>query len=250
MNMKSVTKSRYVLWAALAMFPLAAQSCGDVEEEVEEVEQLPPLELSPAHIALINGANAVPRTALDFYLLLPSEFFGGLDDSPNRRLWYLNLVALTDHYLKAEFHFECDGRGFGIEMRVYPSSAGPVVGVESGRMETIYDDGDPKGGDPEIAVKIPSFYRVLGKSWVRLEDSVLPKVDIQKVLSQYYGTYRTDRDYRAGDKQIWLRYEMLPSSTDIELEGRENFMDPHIRYVWAKYRWTGQKFASVAEMER
>jgi hypothetical protein len=245
-NMKSVNKSRQALWAALAIFPLAAQPCG----EVGVLEQLPPLELSPAHIALAEGANAVPRTAVDFYLLLPPDFFGGLDDSPNRRLWYLDLTALTDDYLKAEFHFECDGGGFGIEMRVYPSPAGPVVGVETGRMETVYDDGDPKDGDPEIAVKIPAFYRLRGRSWLRLEDGILPKVDIQNVLARYYGTYRTDRHYRAGDKQIWLKYEMLPSSTNIELEGRENFMDPYIRYVWAKYRWTGQAFVSVPDLER
>ena len=121
-------------------------------------------------------------------------------------------------------------------MRLYRTDANPVIAIHTGKLEKIFDDNKPRGGDPSIHVKVPHFYSYANNKWQRISTDILPKINPKNILFQYYNKYDAYKKYTNQEKYIWLDYE-LTDSTQIQVTGRENFMDPRFRNVWGIYVW-------------
>lgn len=242
MKIFSLLNALSVAITLLLATPSTSLACAEHEAKLK----LPKLVLNSIQHRILSELSKTPHTAVDYYMSIPKSFFNGLDNSKKRRVWYIEQNSLTDSYLNAFFYFDCDNGGFGLEMRLLDSESGPVIAINNGSNEKIYDDGKPKEGDPAIWVNRPRFYRVVSGSWIEIETPLLPIVDIQDTLYLYYNVFKAHLYYQDQEKFIWLKYELSPTSTNIALTGRENFMDPFNRNVWAQYHWTGEHFITTS----
>ncbi len=232
-----------LIWTAFALCGCAShapQPNGNLGGCIHNHE-LPPLTLTPAQEQLLASAPKSPRTALDYYMLLPKSYFSIMPDSRERRVSYIDLESLSNDYLHASRWFECDGGGFEVVLRLYKSSSGTIVGLLTNESTTIYK-GKPDEGAPSITVRKPSFWKYTAGAWVPQSGTLLPDLGSSEILDRYYHHYKAHLIEPDQPKYIWLAYTPLPTTTDIHVTGRGNFMKPSKEYIWKRYSWTGKRF--------
>jgi hypothetical protein len=202
--------------------------------------ELPPLELTAEHERLLAAASAKPRTALDYYLLLPSSYFKIMPDSRERRVTYIDAKTLSNDYLKASRWFECDGGGFEVTIKLYRTPKQTFVLLKQSQLETIFDDGKPREGEPSIRIERPSLWRYSDSGWVQQPDSAVPKISAERVLAKYHRDWDADRKNTDQEKYIWIDYVLSPTTPDVVLMGRENFQSG--AYEYGRLKWRGTRF--------
>lgn len=203
--------------------------------------ELPPLKLTSEHKRLLDASSTPPKTALDFYMLLPKSYFSIMPDSRERRVTYIDTSTLSADYLHASRYFECDGGGFEVSVRLYRTSTRTFVALKSGNTETIFDDGKPREGEPSVHIERASLWLYTAGDWVRQPDQTIPKISAQRVLAKYHHEWDADRQYTDQEKFIWIDYVLSPVTDDIVLRGRENFQ-PEV-YEYARLRWRDGYFS-------
>jgi hypothetical protein len=202
--------------------------------------ELPPLQLTAEHKRLLAAVSAKPRTALDYYMLLPRSYFKIMPDSRERRVTYIDAATLSDDFLTASQWLECDGGGFAVSLKLYRTPTRTFVVLNDSRMEKIFDDGKPREGEPTVFIERPSLWLYSGSAWIRQPDSAVPRIPAERVLTKYHRDWDADRKYTDQEKHIWIDYEVSPTTPDIVLMGRENFQSDV--YEYGRLKWRGTRF--------
>lgn len=208
-------------------------------------QELPPLKLDKGAKRILASRSAPPQTAADYFLALPSSYFSILENSPQRRVTFIETSSLTDSYLRAEHWFECDGGGFEVTIRVFDTEDGPLIGISSSTypVHKLYTDQDAgSGGLKSITLRRPRFWRYSDGAWKAVDDAILPMLDRDAVIDRYRNHYKAHLENVDQQKFIWLDYDLPISGNTIQVSGRENFMDPIKRYIWARFSLDGQRF--------
>ena len=238
---------RHVTVALLALLVAAVAGCVSPAPAPSthlggcaHTHELPPLELTAEHERLLAAASAKPKTALDYYLLLPGSYFKIMPDSRERRVTYIEDKTLTDDYLEASRWFECDGGGFEVTIKLYRTPTRTFVLLNHGHMDTIFDDGKPREGEPSVGIERPSLWLYSDSAWVRQPDSAVPKISAERVLDKYHRDWDADRKHTDQEKYIWIDYVLSPTTPDIVLMGRENFQSGV--YEYGRLKWRGTRF--------
>jgi hypothetical protein len=200
-----------------------------------------PLRLTAEHKQLLAKASASPKTALDYYLLLPKSTFSIMPDFPERRVTYIEPKTLSDDYLHASRWFECDGGGFSVTLKLYRTPSQTFVVIQRRQPETIFDDGKPREGEPSVSIDRPELWKYSAGQWVRQPDASIPKISARRVLAKYHHDSDADKQYPDQDKFIWIDYVLSPATNDIVLMGRENFQSDI--YEYARLKWRGDRFS-------
>ena len=99
-----------------------------------------------------------------------------------------------------------------------------------------------------ISLNRPEFWQYRGGDFskggalLRVRDSVMPELSVEHILDRYRNHYKAHLNRPTQKKSIYLSYELPPEGNKIQVTGRENFMPPGERYVWAEYSYKGAEF--------
>jgi len=201
-------------------------------------QKLPPLHLTTEQKQLLSTVSSTPKTALDFYMLLPKSSFDIMPDSAKRRISYVKLDTLTDGFLHASRSFECNGGGFEVTLKLYHSPATTFVAIiQSVEIKDVEEGTVEK---PEILIVRPSLWRYVNKRWQRKPDEAIPEISPQQVLKKYHRDQDADRKNTDPSNIIYIDYDLSPSTDDIILKGRGNFQ--RCIYEYARLHWDGERF--------
>ncbi len=207
-------------------------------------QKLPPLSLSHEQKELLASVSKPPKTALDYYMLLPKSYFSILENDPGRRISFVKLKTLSKDHIQASHWFECDGGGFEVTIHVYHNSNGDLIGLnaseDSHASGHVFKDANQK--HPFVEVLRPTFWTYQNDTWKHVNDSILPIITESEVLHDYYASFQKKYGDPASEYAIDLAYCFEPETAVILLRGRERYMDPFHVYTWKKYRWNGKKF--------
>lgn len=213
--------------------------------------KLPPLELDADDLKLLRERSGQPKTAADFYFLLPGAYFSILEHTPERRATYIDKTTLSANYLHAKHWFECDGGGFELTIRLFKGETGPLVAIASSKYENVVlqSKAASKPGDlTDIDLSMPRFWRWSDGAWISIPQDILPRLDRDFIIDRYKNHYHGHLNEPSQGKTIWLDYELPKTGEVIQVTGRENFMDPFLRYVWAAYRFNGSRFVRQTKL--
>jgi len=210
-------------------------------------QHLPPLKLGSQDQAVLASRSNSPHYASDYYFALPAAYFSGLENTPERRVTFIEKSSLTARYLHAQHWFECDGGGFDVTIRVFDTPEGHLIGISSSTYgaETLFStDKRGPGVLESITVQRPQFWRYRGGQWQRVPDSILPMIQTKRVMDLYRNEFMGHLNSPDQGKLIWLSYDLPAGGSTINVSGRENFMDPSEEYTWARYEFNGERFQS------
>ncbi|HEY3898453.1 MAG TPA: hypothetical protein VGM54_07565 [Chthoniobacter sp.] len=202
---------------------------------------MPPLRLTAEHKRLLASVSAQPRTALDYYMLLPQSYFRNLPDSRERRVTYITTKTLTNDFLDAFRGFDCSDYGFHVTLKLYHTASRTFIVIDSYNEEVIFAHKKPHGGEPSISIVRPSLWLYADGVWIRQPDESLPKIPPRRVLAKYHHDWDADQRETEEEKVIWLDYEMSPTTDDIVLVGGENFQTAV--YEYARLKWRDGRFS-------
>ena len=234
---------------SMAADPAGAEVGGGCSHD----KTLPPLKLDAADQLLLAARSNPPKTAMDFYLRLPTSCFSNVENSPERRVTFVKKDSLKDQYLHAEHWFECDGGGFEATIRLFDTDQGPLIAILSSsyRRDKLLAVDHPQPGELQsITVNRPRFWRYRDSQWIPVEDNILPRIEKKSVLDQYHNRYKAHLKHADQQKYIWLQYDLPASGLIIPVTGRENFMDPSETYTWATFSFDGKSFLPTAKSEQ
>ncbi len=214
---------------------------------------LPPLHLDEADRAMLKSRSNPPKTAADYYFLLPASYFSILENGAERRATFIQKNSLTPDYLHAAYWFECDGGGFDVTIRVFHDDRGPLIAISSSTYKNIMlleEKDAPRGKLSSIVVEKPRFWRYEAGRWISVDDAILPTIEKGFVIDRYLHHYKAHLQYASQLKFIWLKYELPASGNRLPVIGRENFMEPSKTYVWKEYVFDGLRFHDEAEVKK
>ena len=217
-----------------------------------------PVTLTAEERAIFEKRSDSPKTALDYYLLLQGEYFQRIPDDVARRITFIDRTTLSDHYLHAEYTIpRTDAGSFSITIRLFGGEEDPLIAIShQGGEKTIFHATANGPGLRVISLNMPQFWRyrggVSGESGalVRVPDSILPELTADRVLSRYRDHYKAHLNYPTQQKTIGLEYELTGAGDLIQVTGRENFMDPAEKYVWAEFTLNGDRFVPSTSSEQ
>ncbi|MBK1827886.1 hypothetical protein [Haloferula rosea] len=211
-----------------------------------------PVTLDESERAILETRSDPPRTALDFYLLLASHYFGRIEDSVERRITFIQRESLTDQFLHAHFTIpQVDAGAFFVTIRVFHGGKEPLIMIGSRGARTIFRSTERKQARLDyISVGYPQLWRFREGSWIREGDEILPQIKADAVIDRYRNHYKAHLKYPTQKKRISLGYTIPPEGSVIQVTGRENFMDFRETYVWQEYRFDGTRFVSTTHEER
>ncbi len=223
-------------------------------EEASDYEWRP-VKLTEAESKLLKQRSSPPRSALDFYLLLSRSYFENVDDSLERRIAFIDRETLTPTYLHAEFTIPVvDAGAFSISIRIFEKGEEPLIAIchRSGR-ESLYEIENERKAKPGELIRItvgrPEFWRYRKEKWIPEKATILPSITKEFVLDRYRKKYKGHLNYPTQKKYIWLNYDLPPSGELIQVTGKENFMSPDKKYVWAEFTFDGDRFAPTPNSE-
>lgn len=210
-----------------------------------------PITLTGDEEALLAKRSDPPKTALDHYLLLSGSYFTRIPHETERRITFIDLESLSNKYLHAEYTIPAtDAGAFWITIRVFGSEDDPLVAISwrkgTRRLYAAKENGPQ--GLWTISMNRPEFWQYRGAAFadggslVRVSDSILPDLSVDHILDRYRNHYRAHLNRPTQKKSIRLTYELPPQGNVVQVTGRENFMDPGERYVWAAYAYNGDRF--------
>jgi len=223
----------------------------DEEAEVSDWEWLP-ITLDESERAILETRSDPPRTALDFYLLLPSSYFSRIENSAERRITFIHKESLTDQYLYAHFTIpQVDAGAFFVTIRVFQDEKDPLIMIRNRGARTIFRSTKQKQARLDyISVGYPQLWRFRDGNWIREDDGILPRITADAVIDRYRNHYKAHLKHPTQKKWISLGYALPREGSVIQVTGRENFMDFRETYVWQEYQFDGKRFVSATNSEQ
>ena len=218
-----------------------------------------PVTLSDAERELLSKRSDPPKTALDYYLLLSGRYFRNIAHESERRIAFIDREALSDNYLHAAYTIpSVDAGAFWITIRLFGTEDNPLVAIchRSGTKRLFAAKENGPLGLWSISLNRPEFWRYRGGAfsqggaWVRGPDSILSEPSVEQILDRYRNHYKAHLNQSTQKKSIYLTYELPQEGNRLQVTGRENFMDPSKRYVWAEYTLKGATFAPSTNSEQ
>jgi hypothetical protein len=209
-----------------------------------------PVTLTDTEREMLSKRSERPKTALDYYLLLSSGYFRNISDSLERRITFIDRETLSDGYLHAAYTIpRTDAGAFEITIRLYEKDKEPLIAIQHlGGSEAIYQSSSNSGGKlMAITVNRPEFWRYRDGAWLRVEDAILPGITVGDVLTRYRDHYKAHLYQPTQQKYIHLAYDLPREGTVVQVTGRENFMDPGKKEVWAEFNYDGDRFLPSAK---
>jgi hypothetical protein len=158
--------------------------------------------------------------------------------------------TLSDGYLHAAYTIpRTDAGAFEITIRLYEKDKEPLIAIQHlGGSEAIYQSSSNSGGKlMAITVNRPEFWRYRDGAWLRVEDAILPGITVGDVLTRYRDHYKAHLYQPTQQKYIHLAYDLPREGTVVQVTGRENFMDPGKKEVWAEFNYDGDRFLPSAK---
>jgi hypothetical protein len=208
---------------------------------------------------LLAKRSDPPKTALDYYLLLSGRYFTNIAHETERRITFIDRRTLTDKYLHAKYSIpSTDAGAFEITIRLFGSGDNLLVAISHrGGNKLLFAAKENGPLEPSwISLNTPEFWRYRGGpfsrggSLVRAPDVILPEPSVDQILDRYRNHYKAHLNYSTQKKSISLAYELPQEGNRVEVTGRENFMSPSERYVWAAYTFNGAEFAPSTNSEQ
>jgi hypothetical protein len=214
---------------------VALAGCASPPGEGVAQDKLPSLRLTSDQKRLLASASPDPRTALDYYMLLPKSYFDVMPDSRERRVSYVVHDTLSDEYLDAWGNIEGTG-GFHVTLKLYRTPTRTFVVIDPYNEEILLDD-----SKWEISAVRPSLWVYSDRMWTRQPDDCIPKISPRHVLKKYHRDSGIDRRDTGQKKYIEISYDLSPNSDDIVVTGRETFQ--HRIYEYARLNWRNGRFS-------
>jgi hypothetical protein len=218
-----------------------------------------PVTLTDDEKTLLAKRSDSPKTALDYYLLLSGRYFRNIANQTERRITFIDLEGLSDRYLHAEYTIpSTDAGAFWITIRLFGNEDNPLIAVchRSGTKRLFAAKENGPLGLWSISLNRPEFWRYRGGAFsqggalVRGPDSILPEPSVEQILDRYRNHYKAHLNQSTQKKSIYLTYELPQEGNRVQVMGRENFMDPSEKYVWAEYTLKGATFAPLTNSEQ
>ena len=217
-----------------------------------------PVALTEAEKALLEQRSDPPRTALDFYLLLGRGYFKNVDNGTERRITFIEKESLSDTYLRAEYTIpSTDAGAFWVTVKILGRDENKLIAIshlEGSHKLYVAKENGPQGLW-SVSMNRPEFWRYRGGAfseggaWHRVSDTILPDLSVERILDRYRNHYKAHLHHADQKKSIYLMYELPVKGGLVQVAGRENFMSPRERYVWAEYVFDGEKFDLSKEKE-
>ncbi len=218
-----------------------------------------PVTLTDDEEALLAKRSDPPKVALDYYLLLSGRYFTNIAHETERRITFINRATLSDKYLNAEYTIpSCDAGAFSVTIRIFGNEDNPLVAVshQAGTQRLFVAKENGPLGLWSISMNRPEFWQYRGGAFaeggslMRIPDSILPELSVDRILDRYRNHYKAHLNQPTQKKSIWLTYELPQKGNTVKVTGRENFMDPGERYVWAEYAYNGDRFIPATNSEQ
>ncbi len=213
----------------------------------------PEVKLNAEEHKLLAGRSDTPKMAIDYYLALPAKYFRNVENSVERRVTFIERETLSDQYLHAEYWIpSVDAGGFRVTIRLFDNEDGePLIAVRhgGGNKRLLENDKAKPGELIWVTLGRPNFYRFREGKWVPVDGGILPGVTIEQVLDRYRNHYKAHLKQPTQTKYIALGYELPRTGTTVRVTGRENFMNPLKKYVWATFAFDGKKFVPRPAIE-
>ena len=155
-----------------------------------------PVELDEAERGLLTKRSDPPKTALDYYLLLPEKYFRNIENSLERRITFIDQDSLSDQYLHAEYSIpRTDAGAFEVTIRVFHKDREPLIAIRHrGDSQSLYKVADERTVEPGELVWInvgrPEFWRYRKGEWIEVDRDILPGISKDSVLDRYHHHYQ------------------------------------------------------------
>jgi hypothetical protein len=128
----SVRYKMKTVFAFLTICLMGAASANDrhVRFDVGSTPTWLPVTLTAEERVLLEKRSDPPRTALDYYLLLPGMYFKNVADGLERRITFVDQGTLSDQYIHAEYTIPSTDAGFfSITIRLFGDEDKPIVRI-------------------------------------------------------------------------------------------------------------------------
>lgn len=219
-----------------------------------------PVALTDSERELLSKRSDPPKTALDFYLNLSGGHFGrNIHHETERRVTFIDRKTLSDQYLHANYTIpSVDAGSFSITIRLFGDRGDPLIAIShlnSTRRLFAAKENNPKGLWA-IQLNKPAIWRYRGGAWVeggaliRVSDSVLPELSVERILDRYRNHYKAHLNHPTQKKSIFLMYELPQKGNIVQVTGGENFMRSRKETVWAEFVYDGERFVPPLPSEQ
>ena len=215
-----------------------------------------PVKLDEAERRLLAKRSNPPKTAMDYYLLLPEKYFRNIENSLERRVAFIVQESLSDQYLHAGYTIpSTDAGAFWVTIRIFEMGREPLIAIRHrGGNQLLYKIKDERSWKPGeliwISLGRPDFLRYREGKWIPVDAEVLPGITKDFVLDRYRNHYRGHRNYPTQKKWISLGYALPQTGGVVQVTGRENFMSPLEKYIWAQFTFDGDRFLPATNSEQ
>lgn len=207
-----------------------------------------PVTLDAAERRLLAKRSDPPKTAMDYYLLLSGKYFRNIENSLERRVAFIDRKSLSDQYLHAEYTIpSVDAGAFWVTIRLFQMDDETLIAIRHrGGNQVLYkskDERKVKAGELIwIHLGRPEFWRFRKGEWILGDDSILPGITKEYVIDRYRNHYKAHLNHPTQKKYIALGYQLPPKGGTLQVTGRENFMSPQKKYVWAEFKFDKECF--------
>ena len=215
-----------------------------------------PVTLNEGERELYSKRSIKPKTALDYYLLLPKKYFRNVENSLERRVTFIDRRSLSDQYLHAAYTIpSIDAGAFRVTIRIFEKGEEPLIAVRHrGGNQLLYKIEDERrdwkpGELIWISLGRPDFLRYREGKWIQVGERILPGISKDYVLNKYRNHFKAHLKHPTQKKWISLGYSLPQSGGLIQVTGRENFMTPLEKHVWAEFIFDGDQFVPKKKRE-
>ena len=215
-----------------------------------------PVKLDEAERGLLAKRSDPPKTAMDYYLLLPEEYFRNVENSLERRVAFIDQESLSDQYLHAGYTIpSTDAGAFWVTIRIFEMGGEPLIAIRHrGGNQLLHKIKDERNRKPGELIWIrlgrPDFLRYRDGRWIPVDAKILPGITKDFVLDRYRNHYKGHLNNPTQRKWISLGYALPQTGGVIQVTGRENFMSPLENYIWAEFTFDGGRFTLTTNSEQ
>lgn len=214
-----------------------------------------PVKLDEAERRLLAARSSPPKTAMDYYLLLPEKYFRNIENSLERRVTFIDQESLSDQYLRAGYTIpSTDAGAFWVTIRLFEKGGEPLIAIRHrGGNQLLHKIKDERTWEPGeliwISLGRPDFLRYREGKWIPVGAKILPPITKDFVLDRYRNHYKGHLKHPTQKKWISLGYALPQTGETVQVTGRENFMNPLEKYIWAEFTFDGDRFVKTTDRE-
>lgn len=215
-----------------------------------------PVTLDEEEGELLAKRSDPPRTAMDYYLLLPGKYFRNVENSVERRVAFIDRDSLSDQYLHAEYTIpRTDAGAFRVSIRLFEKDGEPLIAIRHrGGNQLLHKVKDERKVNPGeliwISLGRPDFWQYRKGKWIPVDSTILPGITKAFVIDRYRTHHKGHLQHPTQKKWISLGYDLPQTGQLVQVTGRENFMSPLERYVWAEFTFDGARFVPTTNSEQ